>query len=109
MDLAQLEKSIPNSYTLTISKSLKRDEGDWWGRWTWTLNSSDKRYESTWFGFSTLQEVLEDLSTHLDLYSELFQSDTAHKDETEEVLTDSELGELFRCLSYQDPEPLISN
>jgi hypothetical protein len=105
MDLAQIEKSLPHGYTLTISKTPIRDRGDSWDRWTWTLTSSDKHYGSIWFSFSTLQEVLEDLSTYLELYSELFQSDTAHKEETEEVLTDGELDELVRCLSYQDPEP----
>ena len=81
MNLAQLEKRLPDDYTLMISKSLKRDDGDWWDRWTWTLNSSYKHYESTWFGFSTLQEALEDLSTYLELYSELFQSDVVVEEE----------------------------
>lgn len=103
MNLAQLEKRLPDDYTLMISKSLKRDQGDWWDRWTWILNSGYKHYESTWFGFSTLQEALEDLSTYLELYSELFQSDVVVEEETEELLSDSEFKELFRCLSFQDP------
>jgi hypothetical protein len=87
MDLNRFYEISPPGYTFTISHAPKRDEGEWWDRWTWQLSPSSslgrKHHESKWFGFQTMEEALEDLATYLENYYDYFRVDGEDEPEDE--------------------------
>lgn len=108
MDLNRFYEIFPPGYTFAISHSPKRDEGEWWDRWTWELKPSlrfeGSMYGSEWFGFQTMQEALEDLALFIENNHDLF--DTADKGETEEevILESDFLGHVFVEIDSIDSE-----
>jgi hypothetical protein len=69
MDLNLLEfikEKIPG-FSVTISDSSKRIDGEWYARWTYTVKdcNGSRLFESDWDGFLTLDEAI--CSMHHDL------------------------------------------
>jgi hypothetical protein len=87
MDLNRFYEIFPPGYTFTISNAPKRDEGEWWDRWTWQLSPSSniggKIHESKWFGFQTMEEALNNLNTYLENYRDYFQVEGEDEPEDE--------------------------
>ena len=67
----RLKDAIPG-FSVTISDSSKRIDGEWHGRWTYTVKdcNGDRLFESEWDGFESLDEAVFRMSRDLQRYLE---------------------------------------
>ena len=74
--LGLLKKAIPG-FSVTISDSSKRIDGEWHGRWTYTVKdcNGDRLFESDWDGFLTLGEAASCMTRDLRHYLGSLQHD----------------------------------